>query len=76
MCPRLVDHMCSAIGFDTEIKLSSSTSPLVALSYIQKLLCDKDRLAVLDKFLVGFYLSNKVNFKNCFANKLSKMVRF
>ena len=35
-------------------------------------LCDKDRLAVLDIFLAGFYLSNKVNFKNCFANKLIK----
>ena len=26
--------------------------------------CDKDTLAVLDKFLAVFYLSNKVNFKN------------
>ena len=26
-------------------------------------ICDKDTLAVLDKFLAGFYLSNKVNFQ-------------
>ena len=25
-------------------------------------ICDKDTLAVLDKFLAGFYVSNKVNF--------------
>ena len=29
--------------------------------------CDKDTLAVLDKFIAVFYLSNKVNFKNYFA---------
>ena len=29
--------------------------------------CDKDMLAVLDKFIAVFYLSNKVNFKNYFA---------
>ena len=39
--------------------------------------CDKDTLAViLDKFLAGFHVSNKVNFQNYFANKLIKMVRF
>ena len=26
--------------------------------------------AVVDKFLAGFYVSNKVNFQNYFANKL------
>ena len=35
-------------------------------------ICDKDTLAVLDKFLAGFYLSNKVNFQNYFANNLIK----
>ena len=25
-------------------------------------ICDKDTLAVLDKFLAGFYVSNKVKF--------------
>ena len=35
---------------------------------------DKDTLAVLDNFLAGFYVSNKVNFKNYFAN--FKIVRF
>ena len=32
--------------------------------------CDKDTLTVLDKFLACFHVSNKVNFQNCFANKL------
>ena len=27
-------------------------------------ICDKDMLIVLDKFLTGFYISNKVNFQN------------
>ena len=36
--------------------------------------CDKDTLAViLDKFLAGFHVSNKVNFQNYFANKLIKI---
>ena len=36
----------------------------------------KDTLAVLDKLLAGFYVSNKVNFKNYFANKLIKWYVF
>ena len=32
-------------------------------------ICDKDMLAVLDIFLAGLYVSNKVNFQNYFANK-------
>ena len=39
-------------------------------------ICDKDTLAVLHKFLAGFYLSNKVNFQNYFANKLIKWFVF
>ena len=39
-------------------------------------ICDKDTLAVLDKFLAGFYVSNKVNFQNYFANKLIKWFVF
>ena len=35
-------------------------------------ICDKDMLAVLDKFHAGFYVSNKVNFQNYFADKLIK----
>ena len=31
---------------------------------------DKDTLVVLDKFLADFYISNKVNFQNYFADKL------
>ena len=31
-------------------------------------ICDKDTLAVLDKFLAGFYVSSKVNFQNNFAS--------
>ena len=39
--------------------------------------CGKDTLAViLNKFLAGFHVSNKVNFQNYFANKFIKMVRF
>ena len=37
---------------------------------------DKDTLAVLDKFLAGFYLSNKVNFQNYYANKVIKWFVF
>ena len=33
-------------------------------------------LAVLDKFLPGFYVSNKVNFQNYFANKLIRCFVF
>ena len=33
-------------------------------------ICDKDTLAVLDKFLAGFYVSSKVNFQNDFASLL------
>ena len=39
-------------------------------------ICDKDTLAVLDKYLAGFYLTNKVNFQNYFANKLIKWFIF
>ena len=35
-------------------------------------ICDKDTLAVLNQFLAGFRVSNKVNFQNYFANKLIK----
>ena len=35
--------------------------------------CDKDTLAVLDKFLVAFYVSNQVNYKSYFT---SKLIRF
>ena len=31
-------------------------------------ICNKDTLAVLDTFGI-IYVSNKVNFQNCFANK-------
>ena len=30
-------------------------------------------LAVLDKFLAGFYVANKVNFQNCLANFLNRL---
>ena len=33
------------------------------------LVCDKDTPVVLDKFLAGFYVSNKVNFQNYFGNE-------
>ena len=33
-------------------------------------ICDEDTLAVLDEFLAGFYVSNKLHIKNYFANKL------
>ena len=39
-------------------------------------MCDKDTLAILHKFLSGFYVSNKVNFQNFFANKLIKWFVF
>ena len=39
-------------------------------------ICYKDTLAVLDKFRDGFYVSNKVNFQNYFANKLIKWFVF
>ena len=39
-------------------------------------ICDNDTLAVLAKFLVGFFFSNKVNFQNYFANKLIKLFVF
>ena len=39
-------------------------------------ICDKDTLAVLDKFLAVFYVSNKINFQNYFANKLIKWFVF
>ena len=39
-------------------------------------ICDKDTLAVLYKFLAGFFVSNKVNFQNYFANKLIKWFVF
>ena len=37
---------------------------------------DKDTLAVLDKFHAGFYVSDKVNFQNYFADKLIKWFVF
>ena len=40
-------------------------------------ICDEDTLAVLDKFLAGFYVSNKVNFQNnYFTNKLIRWFVF
>ena len=39
-------------------------------------ICDNDMLAVSYKFLAGFYVSNKVNFQNYFANKLIKWFVF
>ena len=39
-------------------------------------ICDKDTLAVLDKFLAGFYVSDKVHFQNYFGNKLIKWFVF
>ena len=39
-------------------------------------ICDRDTLAVLDKFLAQFYVSNKVNFQNYFANKLVRWLVF
>ena len=39
-------------------------------------ICDKDKLAVLDKFLASFYVSNKITFQNYFANKLIKCFVF
>ena len=39
-------------------------------------ICDKDMLAVLDKFLALFSVSNKINFQNYFANKLIKLFVF
>ena len=38
--------------------------------------CEKDTLAVLDNFLAGFYVSNKVNFQNYFGDKLIKWFVF
>ena len=38
--------------------------------------CDKDTLAVLDKFLAGFQISNKNNFQNYFANKFIRWFVF
>ena len=35
-------------------------------------ICDKDTLAVFDKFLDGFYRSNKVNLQNIYVNELTK----
>ena len=39
-------------------------------------ICDKDTLAVLDKFLAVFYVPNKINFQNYFANELIKWFVF
>ena len=36
----------------------------------------KDMLAVLDKFLARFNVSNMVNFQKCFSNKLIKWFAF
>ena len=35
-------------------------------------ICDKDTLAVFDKFLAGFYRSNKVNLQYIYVNGLTK----
>ena len=37
-------------------------------------ICDKDTLAVFDKFLPGFYGSHKVNLQNVYVNELTKFV--
>ena len=39
-------------------------------------ICNKDTLAVLDKYLVVFYVSNRVSCKNYFANKLIRWFVF
>ena len=39
-------------------------------------ICDKDTLAVLDKFLADIYVSNNVNFQKYFAIKLIKWFVF
>ena len=39
-------------------------------------ICDKDTLAVFDKFLAGFYGSHKVNLQNCYVNELTKWFVF
>ena len=38
--------------------------------------CDKDTLAVFDKFLPGFYDSYKVNLQNFYVNELTKWFGF
>ena len=35
-------------------------------------ICDKDTLAVLNKFHGGFHVSNRIHFQNYFPNKLLK----
>ena len=39
-------------------------------------ICDKDTLAVFDKFLPGFYGSHKVNLQNLNVNELTKWFVF
>ena len=39
-------------------------------------ICDKDTLAVLDKFLPGFYGSHNVNLQNFYVNELTKWFVF
>ena len=39
-------------------------------------ICDKDTLAVFDKFLPGFYGSHKVNLQNVYVNELTKWFVF
>ena len=39
-------------------------------------ICDKDTLAVFDKFLPGFYGSHKVNHHNVYVNELTKWFVF
>ena len=34
--------------------------------------CDKDTLAVFDKFLAGFYGSDKIHLQNVYVNELTK----
>ena len=38
--------------------------------------CNRVTLALLDKFLANFFVSNKVNFQNWFTNKLIRWFVF
>ena len=44
------------------------------VSLMRVFIRDKHTLAVLDKFLAGCHVSNKVNFQNYFAKKLAARV--
>ena len=39
-------------------------------------ICDKDTLAVFDKFLTGFYGSHKVNLQNIYVNEVTNWLVF